>query len=271
MMNNSRLPKTTLQHGENATTPPKTKKILNGETLRQLNPLVTTHPIGTLTCHSCRILLHEDKEHDKEQQQYEDNRQAKCKVQLTGTVEDPDSQQLETTQTGEKDEDKRWGEKDEDQPPLISTIPEEASSPKTPRELPQNFTRITLTQMFKTEKCQRKDGLIQTKTQTSILPHLNPFTCLREIQDPPPTPRWTTHVLNYQIAYLRKQKRRKERRKSDDGRDKHRRNSPLIHIAQDVNQIQRNASLSELSNVPSLRLQPQRISLPSNARHLPLM
>jgi hypothetical protein len=111
--------------------------------------------------------------------------------------------------------------------------------------------------MFKTGKCQRKDGLIETKTQTSIMPHLNPFTCLREIQDPPPTPRWTTHVLNYQIAYLREQKRRKERRKSDNGSDNHRRNSPPTHIAQDVNQIQKNASISELSNVPSLRLQPQ--------------
>ena len=49
MMNNSCLPKTTLQHGENATTPPKTKKILNGETPRQSKPLATTHPIGTLT------------------------------------------------------------------------------------------------------------------------------------------------------------------------------------------------------------------------------
>jgi hypothetical protein len=104
---------------------------------------------GPLPCYSCRLLLNEDKEHDKEQQQYEDRRQANeetrqanYKAQLAGTVENPESQQLETTQTGEKDEDKRWGEKDADQPPLISTVPEEASPPKPTRELPQNFTRI---------------------------------------------------------------------------------------------------------------------------------
>ncbi len=49
MMTNSHLPKTTLQHGENATTPTKTKKILNGETLRKSHPLATTLPIETLT------------------------------------------------------------------------------------------------------------------------------------------------------------------------------------------------------------------------------
>ena len=93
---------------------------------------------GPLTCHSCRLLLKEDEEHNKEQQQYdvrrqvqEDQRQARYHAQLAGTTEDTESQQL-----GEKDEDTRWGENDEDQPPPI--LPkEETSPPKTPRELPQ--------------------------------------------------------------------------------------------------------------------------------------
>jgi hypothetical protein len=166
---------------------------------------------GPLTCHSCRLLLKEDEEHNKEQQQYdvrrqvkEDQRQARYHAQLAGTTEDSDSQPL-----GEKDEDTRWGENDANQPPLILPS-EETSPPTTPRELPQNFTRITLTQMLKTGKCQRQDGLIKIKTITTITPHLNPFTCLREIQDAPPSPRWTTHILNHQIAHLREQIRRKE-------------------------------------------------------------
>ena len=85
---------------------------------------------GPLTCHSCRLLLIEDEEHNKEQQQYddtrqvkEDQRQARYQAQIAGTTEDSESQQL-----GEKDEDTRWGENDEDQPPLI-LLPEETSPP----------------------------------------------------------------------------------------------------------------------------------------------
>jgi hypothetical protein len=110
--------------------------------------------------------------------------------------------------------------------------------------------------MFRTGKCQRKDGLIETR-QITITPHLNPFTCLREIQDTPPTPRWTTHILNYQIAYLREQTRRKEK-KSESHKEKEPKNSPSIHIAQIAqNSTQKNASLSGLSRVPELRLQPR--------------
>ena len=93
---------------------------------------------GPLTCHSCRLLLKEDEEHNKEQQQYdvrrqvkEDQRQARYQAQLAGTTENTESQQL-----GEKDTDTRWGENDEDQTPLILPT-EETSPPKTPRELPQ--------------------------------------------------------------------------------------------------------------------------------------
>jgi len=220
-------------------------------------PIGSKRMNGPLTCHSCRLLLQEDEEHNKEQQQYEDRRQsnedkrqAKYQAQLAGTTEESNSQQLR-----EKDEDTRWGENNEDQSPLILP-PEENSPPTTPRELPQNFTRITLTQIFRTKQCQRKDGLIKTRKLT-ITPHLNPFTCLQEVQDAPPPSRWTTHILNYHIAYLREQTRRQEK-KSGNSKDKDTRSSPSIHITQIAqNSTQKNVSLSGLSRVPKLRLQPR--------------
>ncbi len=39
---------------------------------------------GPLICYECRIFLKEDEEHEKEQQAYEDRRQAKYKAQLEG-------------------------------------------------------------------------------------------------------------------------------------------------------------------------------------------
>jgi hypothetical protein len=42
---------------------------------------------GPLICYECRIFLKEDEEHEKEQQAYEDRRQAKYKAQLAGDNE----------------------------------------------------------------------------------------------------------------------------------------------------------------------------------------
>jgi hypothetical protein len=42
---------------------------------------------GSLICYECRIFLKEDEEHEKEQQAYEDRRQAKYKAQLAGDNE----------------------------------------------------------------------------------------------------------------------------------------------------------------------------------------
>ena len=110
--------------------------------------------------------------------------------------------------------------------------------------------------MFQTGKCQRQDGIIQTRASTSITSHLNRFTCLREIQDAPPSPRWTTHLLNYQIAHLREQTRRKEMKTVRVLRkDKKPRRSPSNRVAQ--SSTQNNASLSGLSSVQELRLQPR--------------
>ncbi len=42
---------------------------------------------GPLPCKACRVLLEEDKAHEKEQQEYNDKRQARYAAQLAGTAE----------------------------------------------------------------------------------------------------------------------------------------------------------------------------------------
>jgi hypothetical protein len=105
---------------------------------------------GPLICHECRIFLKEDEEHEKEQQAYEDRRQAKYAAQLAGDNNKTETDNKESTQ-----------EEQHNNEDTYDVVP----SPSSPRELPQNFTRVTLEQVFilglqdaKVFKQTRQDG-----------------------------------------------------------------------------------------------------------------
>ncbi len=95
-------------------------------------------------------------------------------------------------------------------------------SPSPPRDLPQNYTRVTLAQVFllglqdgNVFKTTRNDGQILNLLRTQPIPiHLNRFARLKEIQDPSPIPRWTHRTLQFHIAYL--QQRKATRNKTSD-------------------------------------------------------
>jgi hypothetical protein len=55
---------------------------------------------GPLICHECRIFLKEDEEHEKEQQAYEDRRQAKYAAQLAGDHNKTETDNKDSTQGG---------------------------------------------------------------------------------------------------------------------------------------------------------------------------
>ncbi len=84
---------------------------------------------GPLICYECRIFLRED-----EEQAYEDRRQAKYKKQLEGETEVTKPDKEESTKA--------------DPEPHDGHTYAVVRSPSPPRELPQNFTRITLAQVF---------------------------------------------------------------------------------------------------------------------------
>jgi hypothetical protein len=126
---------------------------------------------GPLICYECRIFLKEDKEHEKEQQAYEDRRQAKYKAQIAG---DNDMTQIDKEATDKAAKHTNDGH-------TYEVLP----SPSPPRDLPQYFTRISIAKLLQ----NRKDGQIQQRTKHTIFPHPNPITYLQEIQDPPPIPR----------------------------------------------------------------------------------
>jgi hypothetical protein len=140
---------------------------------------------GPLICYECRIFLKEDEEHEKEQQAYEDRRQANYKPQIAGDND--------MTQTDKQATDKAAQHTNND-----GHTYEALPSPSPPRDLPQNFTRISIAKLLQ----NRKDGQIQQRTKQTISPRPNPFRYLQEIQDPPPIPRWTEHLLRYQIDFL---------------------------------------------------------------------
>ena len=155
---------------------------------------------GRLICHECRILLKEDEAHEKEQQAYEDRRHAKYADQLAGTNPQTNINTVEPTQEESTTDDNDSHEQQ------TSTV---VRSPSPPRDLPQNYTRITLAEVFllglqdaRVLKTTRQDGLVLTHRNQPIPLHLNRFACLHEIQDPPPVPRWTPRTLQFHIAYL---------------------------------------------------------------------
>ncbi len=157
---------------------------------------------GPLICYECRIFLKEDEEHDKEQQDYEDRRQAKYKKQLEG--------ETEVTKTDKEEFTK------EDPDPYDGHTYAVVRSPSPPRELPQNFTRITLAQVFilglqdkNMFKTVRQDGTILTPRTHHIPLHLNRFACLPMMQDLPPIPRWATNTLLLHIAYLNSEEKQR--------------------------------------------------------------
>ncbi len=150
---------------------------------------------GPLICYECRIFLKEDEEHEKEQQAYEDRRQAKYKAQLEGDTVVPKTDTETTTKA--------------EQAPYDGHTYEVARSPSPHRDLPQKFTRITLAQVFilglqdeRVFKTTRKDGQVLSHRTIPIPLHLNSFACLHEIQDAPPIPRWTERTIQFHIAYL---------------------------------------------------------------------
>jgi hypothetical protein len=149
---------------------------------------------GRLTCHSCRALLAEDKKHEQEQQKYEDKdqeaeerRQARYRAQLEGTSEGNTT--MNTTAVTTTEETKQASP---DSP---------MSSSQDERDLPQNFTRITWETLFGT---RRLGGKIQQRINQTITHNTNRYQDLPEVQDPPPSPRWTDHLLRYQIANIRR-------------------------------------------------------------------
>jgi hypothetical protein len=150
---------------------------------------------GPLICYECRIFLKEDEEHEKEQQAYEDRRQAKYKAQLEGdTVVKTNKEEATQAKTD----------------PYDGQI---ERSPSPPRDLPQNYTRVTLEQVFllglqdnNVIKTTRKDGQVPHLRTQPIPIHLNRFARLHEIQDPSPVPRWTPRTLQFHIAYLQQRK-----------------------------------------------------------------
>jgi hypothetical protein len=158
---------------------------------------------GPLICHECRIFLKEDEEHEKEQQAYEDRRQAKYAAQIAGTNNKTTTDNKEYTQ-----------EEQHNNEGTYDVVP----SPSPPRELPQNFTRVTLAQVFilglqdaKVVKQKRQDGHVLQQRPTPIPLHLNRFACLHEIQDTPPIPRWTERTIQFQIAYLQQRQTAQKR------------------------------------------------------------
>jgi hypothetical protein len=107
---------------------------------------------GPLICYECRILLREDEEHEKEQHAYEDRRQAKYAAQLAGGNDKTKNDHKESKQEEQHNDGHTY---------------EVVPSPSPPRELPQNFTRVTLAQVFtlglqdaKVFKTTRKDGQV---------------------------------------------------------------------------------------------------------------
>jgi hypothetical protein len=158
---------------------------------------------GPLICYECRIFLKEDEAHEKEQQAYEDRRQAKYKAQLEGDTVVTKTDKEESTK--------------EEQEPYDGHTYEVVKSPSPPRDLPQNFTRITLAQVFilglqdeKVFKTARKDGQVLTQRTQPIPLHLNRFACLTEIQDPSPIQRWSARTLQFHIVYLQQRQATKK-------------------------------------------------------------
>ena len=144
---------------------------------------------GPLICYECRIFLKEDEEHEKEQQAYEDRRQAKYKAQLEGdTVVQTNKEEATQAKTD----------------PYDGQI---ERSPSPPRDLPQNYTRVTLAQVFllglqdnNVIKTTRNDGQVPHLRRQPIPIHLNRFARLQEIQDPSPIPRWTPRTLQFNFT-----------------------------------------------------------------------
>jgi hypothetical protein len=147
---------------------------------------------GPLICYECCIFLKEDEEHEKEQQAYEDRRQAKYKAQLEG----------DTVVKTHKEEATQ-----EEKDPYDGHTHAIVRSPSPPRDLPQNYTRVTLAQVFllglqdnNVIKTARNDGQVPHLRRQPIPIHLNRFARLQEIQDPSPIPRWTPRTLQFNFT-----------------------------------------------------------------------
>ena len=136
---------------------------------------------GPLICHDCRIFLKDDAAHEKEQQAYEDRKQAKYAAQLAGTNTETNTDNKEITTEDATTEDKA---------PDDAHTTAVARPPSPPHDLPQHYTRITLAQVFllglqdrNVLKFERKDGRALTPRSQPIPLHLNRFASLTEIQD----------------------------------------------------------------------------------------
>ncbi len=95
--------------------------------------------------------------------------------------------------TQESQSDNETKENNKEYPPEPLTTP---NSPSTRSDirwgLQQNFVRITLAQLLKTDKRIRLDGKIRSQKLLTTILLTNRFTSLTEIQDEPPITRWTT-------------------------------------------------------------------------------
>jgi hypothetical protein len=176
-------------------------------------PLGSKRVHGPLTCQECRILLEEDKEHEKEQKEYNDKRQAvrqaRYTAQLAGTTK---AAKEPTQETQNNDETK---ENDKESPPESSIAPN--SPPRRSDDgwgFPRNIVRVTLAQLFQTDKSIRLDGTIQNNKRDyqSFFTQIDAFASIPEIQDKPQIPRWTTQLLQFQILFLQQRKRTKKKR-----------------------------------------------------------
>jgi hypothetical protein len=172
-------------------------------------PLGTNRAHGPLICRECRVLLEDDKQHEKEQQEYIDRkqamRQANYATQLAGTTEET----KELTQESQSDNETKENNRESSPEPL--TTP---NSPSARSDIgwgpQQNFVRITLAQLFKTDKRVRLDGKIRSQKLLTTILLTNRFTSLTEIQDEPPIPRWTRQLLQSQFLFLERRQRRKK-------------------------------------------------------------
>ncbi len=134
-------------------------------------------------------------------------RQARYAAQLAGTAEaekDPTQESQKTKETKENNKE---------------PSPESPMAPNSPPRksdegwgFPQNFVRISLAQLFKTDKKIRSDGKIQRHKNMTIPLHTNRFASLPEVQDAPPIPRWTPQLLQFQILCLMQRMKTKKKR-----------------------------------------------------------
>jgi hypothetical protein len=110
-------------------------------------PLGSKKMNGPLTCKACRVLLEEDKAHEKEQQDYNNKRQAvrqsRYDAQLAGTAEEAKHQDTQR-------DDETKGKNNASSQESLTTPNSPTARPETGWGFPQNFVRITLAQLYQT-------------------------------------------------------------------------------------------------------------------------